>query len=178
MNEIRSLKGSEAPTDGVEPRESVTIEVEPRDLSAFADSPFPDDAGPPPPPEVRNVERRVAQRYPAVEGRSWLAWKEGNGFRRTAAWILNISASGCLVVSDLPPPTDRSIWLRLDNPAVPDWTEARLVDLPSNRDGIYAARLVFRGTCPYALMKAVAFGSSRPRPSGPEPSTSWSRNAW
>ena len=126
----------------------------------------------------RVEERRACQRYPAVAGRSWLGWYEGSEFTQTAAWILNISAGGCLAVADATTPTDRSLWLRLDNPAFPDWAEVRVVGHQPGSGGILASRLVFRGACPYDMIKAVAFSSSANRPAKPEPSRSWSLNSW
>jgi hypothetical protein len=128
--------------------------------------------------QIRIVEQRACQRYPAIGGRSWLGWYVGSQFEQTAAWILNLSASGCLTVADRPVPADRSLWLRLDDPAVPDWAEVRVVGHHTGNGGMLALRLVFRGACPYELMKAVAFGPTQNRPTQPEPSRSWSFNSW
>jgi hypothetical protein len=123
-------------------------------------------------------EQRASQRYPAVEGRCWLGWHEGTEFREIAAWILNISASGCLVAADAPGPTDRPIWLRLDAPACSRWVDVRIMGHQSTDAGILASRLVFRGACPYDLMKAVAFATSARRAASGGPSPSWSLNSW
>ncbi len=168
MNEIQVYKDAEPLKAEIEP-----IEV---------DSTIPPDPNPsewaPSPDQIRIEEQRACQRYPAAAGRSWLGWYQGSQFHQTAAWILNTSAGGCLVVADATTPTDRSLWLRLDNPAIPDWAEVRAVGHQSGNGGILASRLVFRGTCPYDLMKAVAFGSSLKPVAKPEPSRSWSFNSW
>jgi hypothetical protein len=173
MNEIRLLKGSETLTVEIEQPDSLAASLPP---SGEPDPPEP-QAGEPPPAEYRLEDRRVAQRYRAAEGRCWIGWQDMGGFRQSAAWILDISVSGSLIATDVAPPTSRSVWLRLDNPAVPDWAEARLVDLRASQAGLYAVRLVFRGACPYAFIKEVAF-SSGPRPARPGPSSSWKLNAW
>jgi hypothetical protein len=131
----------------------------------------------PPPVEHRIVDRRVASRYRALEGRCWIGWQVGLGFHQSAAWILDISASGSLIATDAAPPTNCSVWLRLDNPAVPDWAESRVIERKASQSGIYAARLVFRGACPYTLIKAVAF-SLNPAAARPKPPSSWNLNAW
>jgi hypothetical protein len=167
MNEIRPWKVSEPLKAEIEP-----IAVE----SATFPEPGPEVWTPSITPMCPS-EQRASQRYAAMAGRSWLGWYEGSNLRQTAAWILNISASGCLIAADAPTPGDRSVWLRLDNPAVPDWTEVRVVGEQKTDTGLLALRLVFRGTCPYEMMKAVAFGPAQ-RPPAPEPARSWSFNSW
>jgi hypothetical protein len=174
MNEIRLLKDPD----------SLKVEVEPPDsqppglpTSDDRDSLEPDPGEPPFPLEYRIEDRRVAHRYRAKEGRCWIGWKGVGGFQQSAGWIIDISVSGSLVATDAPTPADRPVWLRLDDPAVPEWAEAKVVDLQKAQSGIYAARLVFRGACPYALMKAAAFASSPP-PARPTPHHSWNLNAW
>jgi hypothetical protein len=173
MDEIRLLKGSEP----------LTVEIERPDSPPSSSSPTVDPGPPEPqayepsPVEHRIEDRRVAQRYRAVEGRCWVGWQDGVGFRQSAAWILDISVSGSLIATDAPPPTNRTVWLRLDNPSVPEWAETRVIDLQASKSGIYAARLVFRGACPYAFIKAVAF-STGPQSARPGPSSSWNLNAW
>jgi hypothetical protein len=168
MNEIEVYKDSEP----------LKAEIEP----IGADPPIPPDPTPGDWSQylypMRVEENRACQRYPAVAGRSWLGWYEGRQFHQTAAWILNISAGGCLVVADKTTPVDRSLWLRLDDPGVPNWAEVRVVGQQSGSGGILASRLVFRGTCPYDMMKAVAFSSSAKPTAKPEPSRSWSFNSW
>jgi hypothetical protein len=169
MNEIEPWKVSRP----------LKAEVEPTD-AGFLDPADPE-------PEVWNPrytpmqpnDKRASQRYPAVgdTGRSWLGWYEGSSFRQTAAWILNISAAGCLIAADAPAPLDRSLWLRLDNAAVPDWSEVRVIGHQRTNAGLLASRLVFRGTCPYNLMKAVAFGRPH-QPCRSEPLRSWQSNSW
>ncbi len=168
MNEIQVYKDSEPLKAELESIEvDVMIPPEPT-----ADEWVPNFA------PVRVEERRTCQRYPAMAGRSWLGWYEGSQFHQTAAWILNISASGCLVAADVTAPADRSLWLRLDDSAAPDWAEVRIVGQQTGSGGILASRLVFRGTCPYDMMKAVAFSASANRPPKPDPARSWSFNSW
>jgi hypothetical protein len=168
MNEIQLSRDSESLKAEIEPigDETTVPPVEtPLEWSSYLE-------------QLRVEEKRSCQRYPAFAGRSWLGWHEGTQFHQTAAWILNISAGGCLVVADATAPTDRSIWLRLDNPSVSDWAELRVVGHQSGKGGLLAFRLVFRGACPYDMLKAVAFSSSAILPAKPEPSRSWSANAW
>jgi hypothetical protein len=126
---------------------------------------------------LQGNDARSSQRYPAVAGRSWLGWHEATAFRQVAAWILNISASGCLVAVDERAAENRALWLRLDNPSVPDWAEVRVIEHLTTNSGLLASRLVFRGNCPYEVIKAVAFGATQ-QPHRPEPSRSWISNTW
>jgi hypothetical protein len=174
MNEVRLLKVSEPLTAEVEaPDDQVSRPMPPLDQD-------PSVIGPEetPPAERMIKDRRVAHRHRAVNGRCWIGWHDGVAFQNAAAWIIDISVSGTLVATDVPPPADRSIWLRLDNHAVPDWTETRVVEVQTSQRGICAARLVFRHNCPYVLIKAVAFAVTGSQPAGPEPSTSWKLNNW
>jgi hypothetical protein len=121
---------------------------------------------------IQPDERRASHRYPALGdgGRSWLGWYEWSNFRQVAAWILNISSGGCLLAADAPAPHDRAIWLRLDNAAVPDWAEVRVIAHQRTNAGLLATRLAFRSSCPYDVMKAVAFGPAH-QLTGPEAKT-------
>jgi hypothetical protein len=177
MNEIRLLKDLESQIIEIEPAEpgaTYSAPCCPEDRTP----PGPEEPPPPFPPYVPSSDRRVAQRYRAKEGRCWVGWHDAGSFRQSAAWIIDISSSGGLIATDAPPPADRSVWLRLDNAEVPDWAEARLVTLQTSHTGIFAARIVFRGICPYPLIKAVAFGTANPHAPRPEPSPSWNLNAW
>ena len=168
MNEIQVYEDSEP----------LKAEIEPIGV----DLPIPPDPTPdvwvPTAAQIRAEEQRACQRYPAVAGRSWLGWYEGSQFHRTAAWILNISAGGCLVVADTAAPAGGSLWLCLDDHAVANWAEVRVIGQKTGVGGILASRLVFRGACPYDMMKAVAFSSSAMLRAKPEPSRSWSFNSW
>jgi hypothetical protein len=181
MNEIRRWEGSESLPMSVEIEVEVEAEavVEPAEPGrGCAAGPDPEELAPPPIPPRPTAEQRVSQRYPALAGRSWLGWYEGGAFRQTAGWILNISASGALVATDVRPPAGPSVWLRLEDSAVAEWAEVRVIGVQDNHAGIPVTRLVFRGTCPYAMMKTVAFDSGPGRPPGPESSPSWGRNSW
>jgi hypothetical protein len=164
----------------IQPRhvsEPLKAEVEPID-AGFPDSPDPcPEVWCPRITPLQPNDKRASQRYPAVGGRSWLGWYEGSRFRQTPAWILNISAGGCLIAADAPAPHDRSIWLRLDHTTLLDWAEVRVIAHQQTGAGLLASRFVFRDTCPYELMKVVAFGPSQ-QPSQPQPSRSWSLNSW
>jgi hypothetical protein len=190
MNEIRLAKGQESLTVEVElpasdpsglgspgGRDLIGVEVEGPPPPEPEPEPEPEADGPPPPP-AKLLERRVSQRYRSVQGRCWIGWHDGVNFRQSAAWILDISLSGGLIAADVPPPTNRSIWLRLDDPAVTDWAETRVIELKASPSGIAAARLVFRGSCPYAFMKAVAFSPPGSRPAQPGHSAFWDVNSW
>lgn len=174
MNEIRPRKDPEPQP----------LEVEPVGDGSYGPSPLVDADprtevfGSTPTSSAHAQDRRVAHRYRAVNGRCWLGWQDAVQFRQSAAWIIDIGASGTLVATDDLPPDDRSIWLRLDNPDVPEWAETRLVQVQASRSGIYAARLVFRGTCPYAIIKAVVFSAPGRQDARPGPSATWDHNAW
>jgi hypothetical protein len=182
MDEIRLLRDLEHPPGVAEPAAG-SSGPSPRPEAAHAAAPEPrpsasSPGSPPPRSTVRDRERRVATRYRAVDGRCWLGWHDAVRFRQSAGWIINISASGCLVASDEAPPADRSVWLRLDKPELPEWAEARVVHLQESQSGIHAVRLVFRGSCPYAIIKAVAFSSAGKPAERPERFASWDLNTW
>jgi hypothetical protein len=167
MHEIQAARGAEPLKATIEPADATCPAVPEPDPEVW--SPFA---------AMQPAERRASQRYPAVAGRAWLGWHEAGVFRQTAAWILNVGASGCLVAADSPVPDDRSSWLRPDDPGVRDWAKVRVVGHRRSNAGHLAFRLVFRGACPYDLMKAVAFGPSGKGPARPEPSRSWLSNSW
>src|SRR4051812_37732503 len=125
MNEIRLVTGEDLPSVEVELVDSPPPDAtSPDDLATHE----PDAARPGAAFEPRREDRRVAQRYRAGEGRCWVGWNDEGRFRQVAAWIIDISVSGSLIAVDVPPPTDRSVWIRLDDPAVPEWAEARVLD--------------------------------------------------
>jgi hypothetical protein len=179
MNEIRLARGLESPKAEVESHDSRDTwfvpagEQDPALLEPTNPEAFPhyEADGP-------AADRRVAQRYSATQGRCWIGWHEAGRFRQSAGWILNISVSGSLVALDTPPPTDGSIWIRPDHPEVLDWAEAKVLTLHPSTSGFFAARLVFRGTCPYAFIKQVAFARPAAGAARPAPSASWNINSW
>jgi hypothetical protein len=175
MDEIKRWGGSESLPAPIEVEVEAEAVIEPLEPAPGCGAgPDPEGFWPLPPIE----EKRVSHRYPAPAGRSWLGWYEAGAFRQTAGWILNISSSGALVASDVRPPVGPSVWLRLADPAVAEWAEVRVIGEQVNEAGIPLTRLVFRGACPYAMMKAVAFAPRPGQPPRPEPSPSWGRNSW
>src|SRR4051794_25985978 len=119
MNEIRHLKDREPRV--IETNTERTEIDDPTAVAAPEDDPFARGTDTPPlVPFLPGEDRRVAQRYRAKEGRCWIGWHEAGGFRQSAGWIIDISMSGGLIATDVAPPNDRSLWLRLDNPIVPD----------------------------------------------------------
>ena len=179
MNEIRLARGLEplkAEVESHDSRDNWFMPAGEQDPSLVGSS-TPEDF-PRYEPSPRPADRRVAQRYPATQGRCWVGWYEAGQFRESAGWILNISVSGCLVALSIPPPTDGSIWIRLDSPAVPDWAEAKALSFQESTSGYLAARVVFRGTCPYAFIKEVAFAKPAAEAARPAPSGSWNINSW
>ncbi len=179
MNEIRLARDPESLKAEVESHDSgdawfVSAGEHDPSVLETGDS----EALPPCGPVLPAADRRVAQRYRATRGRCWVGWHEAGRFRVSAGWILNISVSGGLVALDSPPPTSGSIWIRPDSPAVPDWAEAKVLTLQPSESGFLAARLVFRGTCPYALIKEVAFGKPAAEADRPERPARWDLNSW
>lgn len=111
-------------------------------------------------------ERRQAIRYPAVLGRAWVGWREGNDFPRRAAWVIDVSAGGCLLAVDGETPARGTVLVRLDGPYLPEWYEASIRECRGGGGNVSALRLTFPQGCPYELFMGLAYGRfpAPPRP--------------
>jgi hypothetical protein len=88
-------------------------------------------------------ERRGARRRPAADYPAEVCWIVGGQLRRTAAVLLDISASGTLVLADELPPEQARLLLRLRWPVRSAWVEARLVAGHPTRLGPSLLRVTF-----------------------------------
>jgi hypothetical protein len=97
-------------------------------------------------------------------GRAWLGWKTPRAFEYRAAWVIDVSAGGCLVASDGIPPSEGPVYLRLVGALLPEWFEARVLEVRDGEANICAVRLTFAEGCPYDLFMGLAFGRFRAGP--------------
>ena len=103
-------------------------------------------------------ERRVTCRYPAAKSPIVLGWWVGTKFETTEMALRDISLSGASVVTRTRPPASGPIWLRLNDPAHPDWVEATVIAVTTRFWGPALVRLKFLMPCPYDFFKAAMRG--------------------
>ena len=114
----------------------------------------------PPPPILsdKDSERRVGCRYEAAKGPVVLGWWNGPKFETAEMALRDISLSGASAVTETPPPDSAPIWLRLNDPAHPDWVEANVVAVIARRRHPALVRMKFLESCPYEFFKAAIRG--------------------
>jgi hypothetical protein len=78
--------------------------------------------------------------------------------RSCRAFILNLSHTGALLVSETAPVEGQSMWVRLDGPETSDWVEGSVRAVSKREPGKFLIRYVFRDACPYAFFKAAVYG--------------------
>ena len=106
-------------------------------------------------------ERRLWQRYAARAARTSLCWLTDEGERTVGGELLNISGGGAAVVTDVEPPANAPVWVKLECPArTVDPVEARLVVISLDPSGTKVARLRFLDPCPMAFFELAVQGSS------------------
>ena len=111
-------------------------------------------------PMDHNGERRVTCRYPAATSPIVIGWWVGSKFETAEMALRDISLSGASAVTRTPPPSSGAIWLRLNDPAHPDWVEATVVAVNARRWRWRPAlvRMKFLVPCPYDFFKAAMRG--------------------
>ena len=104
-----------------------------------------------------------------------IGWWDGPEFITTAFALRDISLRGLGDHRGTAPPA-APIWLRLNDPAHPDWVEATVIDIAAQRRGPSLVRIKFQEACPYEFFKAAirgivppgeAEGPGRPTPIAP-----------
>lgn len=108
-------------------------------------------------------------RYAPVIRRAWLGWRDDGEFRPTPAMLMDIGLGGCRVGTAEPPPTGRSMLMRLDGTLLPAWYEVDVLDVRERTEGGYLVRLQFPDGCPYPLYMAAAFGHVSHQGAGRQP---------
>jgi hypothetical protein len=76
------------------------------------------------------------------------------GRQRIAVRLVNISRDGALIVSQNLPRLEPPIWLRIENPVMTDWAEAKIVRIGQDRE----IALHFPRRCPDDLLLAGTIG--------------------
>ena len=76
--------------------------------------------------------------------------------------LRDISLSGASAVTKTPPPDSAPVWLRLNDPAQPDWVEAKVIAVTTRFRGPTLVRMKFREPCPYDFFKAAIRGLASP----------------
>jgi hypothetical protein len=114
----------------------------------------------------RSRERRLWERYPAVESRGTLTWFEESKERVEHGELLNISGGGAAFASEHFPPPHVPIWLRLDasdrlSERI-EPVESRLVGTSLDPSGLRIAHLQFVEPCPMALFDLAVNGAELP----------------
>ncbi len=111
-------------------------------------------------------ERRDSVRYTVVENQALIAWSEGEESLQTSAYLKSISQSGALLVAEKRVRRDAGVWVRLEQPASTEWTQANVVEV-SKAPGLFLfrkprfhIRLRFSAACPYEVFKAATHGKS------------------
>ncbi len=113
---------------------------------------------PPPIPSDKESERRVTCRYAASKGPVVIGWWIGPDFETAEMALRDISLSGASAVTETPPPDSAPIWLRLNDPAHPDWVEATVIAVTAGRRSPTLVRMKFLEPCPYEFFKAAIRG--------------------
>ncbi len=118
-----------------------------------------------PPPTIQAVkdsERRVTCRYAAANSPVVAGWWIGPAFETAELALRNVSLSGASAVTKTPPPNSAPIWLRLNDPAYPDWVEATVIAVIARCWRPALVRMKFLEPCPYEFLKAAIRGIGPP----------------
>ena len=110
----------------------------------------------------KDDERRVTCRYSAAKNPIVIGWWNGPDFETAEMALRDISLSGASAITDFPPPEAAPIWLRLNDPAHPDWVEATVVAVNAQRQKPALVRIQFTEPCPYDFFKAAIRGIDLP----------------
>jgi hypothetical protein len=97
------------------------------------------------------ADRRASIRHPTVNNASCLEWWDGTTLYRSKSRLLDISDSGASLVTDSLPPSDRSIWLRLEQPVRTHWVTATVVWYGADGN----VGVSFGQTCPFFFAAAT-----------------------
>ncbi len=106
----------------------------------------------------KDDERRSMCRYAAAKGHIVIGWWIGPDFKAVEVALRDVSLSGVSAVTRTPPPRSAPIWLRLTNPAHPDWVEARVIAVATRFWRPALVRMKFPELCPFDFFKAAIRG--------------------
>lgn len=137
---------------------------------------------PPPVYAETDGERRITCRYAAAKSPVEIGRWVGSEFKITEMALRDVSLSGASGVAETPPPDSATIWMRLNDPAHPDWVEATVIAVTSQRRSPSLVRMKFCESCPYEFFKAAIRGIDPPgeseRYARTGLSTYWSGHYW
>jgi hypothetical protein len=103
---------------------------------------------------VSQRERRESPRSRAIDNLIRLEWQEPKGSGSTRGRVIDASDTGALIASDVPPPPNQFLLIRVEKPVRTDWTSARVVRRGrSNEVGVR-----FLGCSSYAIVLAATQG--------------------
>lgn len=105
-------------------------------------------------------ERRTAPRYQPNQSVSIeLSWHDPSGrYEKVTGMLLDMSATGVLLLVSREPRLDRPAWVRLVGDKESDWVPVQLVGLDSVDDEHHRVRLRFQEFCPYDFFKRAVNG--------------------
>jgi hypothetical protein len=107
----------------------------------------------------QSKDRRGAPRYTPAEALvACLCWHQGDEHKYTKGTIINVSATGILMMVDEVPPPKGAVWIRLEPPHPTDWVEGDTVRVENHWGEPKTARVRFREACPYDMFKAAVNG--------------------
>ena len=72
-------------------------------------------------------ERRKSPRLPGIENVVRLDWPAPSRRQSSTGKLINASQTGALVSTDLLPPIDQCLMIRLETPVRTDWSMAKVV---------------------------------------------------
>jgi hypothetical protein len=104
-------------------------------------------------------ERRVTCRYPAAREPVIIGWWVGEKFKTVGVALRDISLSGASAKTRTPPPASGPVWIRLNDPAQPEWVEAKVIAISTGFWGPSLVRMKFSDACPYDFFTAAIRGS-------------------
>ena len=113
------------------------------------------------------IERRVATRYETVKKQTTVRFMEWADRRITLSRLVNISATGALILTDKVPILYQPLWLRLENAPGTRWITAEPVRFGRFRD----VGIRFHHPCPRHFFLAATLLESMPSVSASEGAT-------
>jgi hypothetical protein len=97
------------------------------------------------------IERRVAVRYEAVNTQTGVELQDWAGREITRSHLVNISATGAMILADKVPELYRPLWLRIATAPAMGWIAAE----PVRFDDFGEVGIRFYRPCPRDLLQAA-----------------------
>ncbi len=93
----------------------------------------------------------VSTRHPYVPIRARLVWEGESELHRPPARLVSLTRSSASIITEDPPPSHRSVCVRLEGPVTTSWATAHAV----RRDRSNLVDLSFVGPCPSDFYRAA-----------------------